>query len=169
MAHGILMGIGGSVNWTYGPVLDVHDPTGIDTHYNYDNLGRLARIIQNYTGQAETTESDVSTNYYYDGNNNVTYVQANEPGGAYQETRYLYGVTTAGGSGVNSNDILSAIQHPDPSSGHPSSSQQDKYLTDALGDVVQSTDRHGTVHQYGYDVLGRLTSDKVTTLASGVD
>src|SRR5579885_3317312 len=152
-----------------GLYVETHDPMGIDTHTNYDNLGRLARIIQNYTGQAETTNSDVSTTYYYDGNNHVTYVQANEPGGAYQETRYLYGVTTAGGSGVNSNDILSAIQHPDPSSGHPSSSQQDKYLTDALGDVVQSTDRHGTVHQYGYDVLGRLTSDKVTTLASGVD
>src|SRR5579884_1873555 len=152
-----------------GLYIETHDPLGIDTHTNYDNLGRLTRIIQNYTGQAETTESDVSTNYYYDGNNNVTYVQANEPGGAYQETRYLYGVTTAGGSGVNSNDILSAIQHPDPSTGHPSSSQQDKYLTDALGDVVQSTDRNGTVHQYSYDVLGRLTSDKVTTLASGVD
>src|SRR5579884_4168059 len=152
-----------------GLYVETHDPLGIDTHTNYDNLGRLTRIIQNYTGQAETTESDVSTNYYYDGNNNVTYVQANEPGGAYQETRYLYGVTTAGGSGVNSNDILSAIQHPDPSTGRPSSSQQDKYLTDALGDVVQSTDRNGTVHQYGYDVLGRLTSDAVTTLGAGVD
>src|SRR5579884_851761 len=152
-----------------GLYVETHDPLGIDTHTNYDNLGRLARIIQNYTGQAETTNSDVSTNYYYDGNNHVTYVQANEPGGAYQETRYLYGVTTAGGSGVNSNDILSAIQHLDPSTGHPSSSQQDKYLTNALGDVVQSTDRNGNVHQYSYDTLGRLTSDAVTTLGTGVD
>ncbi len=142
---------------------------GIDTHYNYDNLGRLTRTIQNYLGQAETTESDVSTNYYYDGNNNVTYVQANEPGGAYQETRYVYGVTTAGGSGVNSNDILAVIQHPDPSTGHPSSSQQESYLVNALGDVVQYTDRNGNVHQYSYDVLGRLTSDAVTTLGAGVD
>src|SRR5579884_1588715 len=152
-----------------GLYVETHDPLGIDTHTNYDNLGRLTRIIQNYTGQAETTESDVSTNYYYDGNDNVTYVVADEPGGAYQETRYVYGVTTAGGSGVNSNDILSAIQHPDPSTGKPSSSQQDSYLTNALGDVVQSTDRNGTVHQYSYDVLGRLTSDAVTTLGTGVD
>jgi len=155
--------------WAFGPYVEVHDPMGIDTHYSYDNLGRLTKTIQNYTGQAETTESDVSTNYYYDGNNNVTYVQANEPGGAYQETRYLYGVTTAGGSGVNSNDILSAIQHPDPSTGKPSSTQQDKYLTNAFGDVVQSTDRNGNVHQFSYDVLGRLTSDAVTTLGTGVD
>jgi len=152
-----------------GLYVETHDPMGIDTHTNYDNLGRLARVIQNYTGQAETTESDVSTNYYYDGNNNVTYVVANQPGGAYQQTRYVYGVTTASSSGVNSNDILSAIQHPDPSTGRASSSQQDKYLTNALGDVVQSTDRNGNVHQYSYDVLGRLTSDAVTTLGTGVD
>src|SRR5579884_254596 len=155
--------------WAFGPYVQVYDPMGIVTYYGYDNLGRLTKTIQNYHGQAETTESDVSTNYYYDGNNNVTYVQANEPGGAYQETRYLYGVTTASGSGVNSNDILSAIQHPDPSTGHPSSSQQDSYLTNALGQVVQSTDRNGNVHQYSYDVLGRLTSDAVTTLGTGVD
>jgi len=152
-----------------GLYVETHDPMGIDTHSNYDNLGRLARIIQNYTGQAETTESDVSTNYYYDGNNNLTYVDANQPGGAYEQTRYVYGVTTASGSGVNSNDILSAIQHPDPSTGHPSSSQQDRYLANALGQVVQSTDRNGNVHQYSYDVLGRLTSDAVTTLGTGVD
>ncbi len=152
-----------------GSALDVHDPMGIDTHYGYDNLGRLTKTIEDYTGQAETAQSDVSTNYYYDGNNNLTYVQANEPGGAYQETRYVYGVTTASGSGVNSNDILSAAQYPDPSTGKPSSSQEDKYLTNALADVVQYTDRNGTVHQYSYDVLGRLTSDNVTTLGAGVD
>ncbi len=31
------------------------------------------------------------------------------------------------------------------------------------------TDRDGNVHQYTYDVLGRLTADAVTTLGSGVD
>jgi RHS repeat-associated protein len=78
-------------------------------------------------------------------------------------------VTTAGGSGVNSNDILAAIQHPDPSTGFPTSGQEDTYLANALGQTVQSTDRNGNVHQYSYDVLGRLTSDNVTTLGAGVD
>src|SRR5579884_3636068 len=86
----------------------------------------------------------------------------------YQETHYVYGVTTAGGSGVNSNDILSATQYPDPYSDQLSS-QLDTYLANALGDVVQSTDRNGTVHQSSYDTLGRLTSDAVTTLGTGVD
>src|SRR5690606_3744355 len=31
------------------------------------------------------------------------------------------------------------------------------------------TDRNGTVHTYAYDVLGRITSDAVTTLGTGVD
>jgi YD repeat-containing protein len=80
-------------------------------------------------------------------------------------------VTTASGSGVNSNDILSAIEYPDPSTGQPStsSSQQETYLVNALGQTVQSTDRNGNVHQYNYDVLRRLTSDAVTTLGAGVD
>ena len=30
-------------------------------------------------------------------------------------------------------------------------------------------DRNGNVHQYSYDVLGRLTSDAVTMLGAGVD
>ena len=75
----------------------------------------------------------------------------------------------SGLNGVNSNDILSAIEHPDPTSGSASVTQQDKYLANALGDVVQSTDRNGNVHQYSYDTLGRMTSDAVTTLGAGVD
>src|SRR5579884_171937 len=154
--------------WVFGPYVQVRDPMGIVTYYGYDNLGRLTKIIHNYTGQAETTQSDVRTSYYYDGNNHLTYVQANEPGGTYENTHYVYGVTTAGGSGVNSNDILSATQYPDPYS-NQLSNQLDTYLANALGDVVQSTDRNGNVHQYSYDTLGRLTSDAVTTLGTGVD
>jgi YD repeat-containing protein len=159
-------------NYAYnsaGWVQDVIDPMGIDTRTLYDNLGRTTKTIQDYTGGTPGNENDVATEYGYDGNNNVLYVQADEPGGSYQKTAYVYGVTTAGGSGVNSNDILSAIQHPDPSTGQPSSSQQDSYLVNALGQVVQYTDRNGNVRQYSYDVLGRLTSDAVTTLGAGVD
>jgi YD repeat-containing protein len=152
-----------------GLVQDVTDPMGIDTRTNYDNLGRVTQTIQDYTNGTETAESNISTEYGYDGNDNVTYVQADEPGGSYQKTAYVYGVTTAAGDGVNSNDILSAVQHPDPSSGNPSSSQQGSYLVNALGQVVQATDRNGSVHQYTYDVLGRMTADAVPTLGAGVD
>jgi RHS repeat-associated protein len=159
-------------NYVYnaaGWVQDVIDPMGIDDRTNYDNLGRVTQTIQDYTNGTETTETNISTKYGYDGNDHVTSVQADEPGGSYQKTAYVYGVTTAGGNGVNSNDILSAVQHPDPTTGNPSSTQQDSYKVNALGQVVQATDRNGNVHQYTYDVLGRITSDAVTTLGTGVD
>jgi RHS repeat-associated protein len=152
-----------------GWVQDVTDPKGIDTRTLYDNLGRVTKAIQDYTGAAEGAENDVTTEYTYDGDGHTLTEQADEPGGAYQRTAYVYGVTTAGGSGVNSNDILTAVQHPDPTTGNPSLSQQDSYTVNALGEMLTATDRNGTTHTYSYDVLGRLTSDAVTTLGAGVD
>jgi RHS repeat-associated protein len=155
---------------TMGLVQDVTDPQGIVNRTLYDNLGRPIKTIQDYTGGTPGAENDISTEYGYDGNDNTIYVRADEPGGSYQQTNYVYGVTTGtGGSGVNSNDILSAIQHPDPTTGQPSASQQELFHVDALGDQVQVTDRNGNVHQYTFDVLGRITSDAVTTLGAGVD
>jgi YD repeat-containing protein len=148
---------------------DVTDPVGIDARTYYDNLDRTIKTVQDYTDGTVTAETNATTEYGYDGSNHVVFVQADEPGGAYQKTQYIYGVTTASGSGVNSNDLLSAVQHPDPTTGNPSSSQQDVYLLNALGQATQLTDRNGNVHQFSYDVLGRLTADAVTTLGTGVD
>jgi RHS repeat-associated protein len=159
-------------NYAYnvaGWVQDVTDPRGIDARTLYDNLGRTTKTISNYTGNAETAQSDVAIEYTYDGAGHTLTVQADEPNGAYQRTQYVYGVTTATGSGINSNDILAAVQHPDPTTGNPSSSQQDTYTVNALGQTIQATDRNGNVHGYTYDILGRLTADAVTTLGAGVD
>jgi YD repeat-containing protein len=152
-----------------GWVQDVTDPKGIVNRSYYDNLGRVTKSIQDYTDGTVTNETNATTEYTYDGNDNLLSVQADQPGGTYQKTAYVYAATTAGGSAVNSNDLLTAVQHPDPTTGNPSSSQQVSYLVNALGQVTQATDRNGNVHQYSYDVLGRLTSDAVTTLGSGVD
>ncbi len=62
-----------------------------------------------------------------------------------------------------------AVEYPNASTGAPSSSSEDTYTYNALGQVTSMTDRDGNVHQYTYDVLGRLTADAVTTLGSGVD
>ena len=47
--------------------------------------------------------------------------------------RVVYGVTTADGSAVNSNDLLAAIKHPHPTSGAPSTNQQETFAVNALG------------------------------------
>lgn len=54
---------------------------------------------------------------------------------------------------------------------YPSNSQTDTTtsLYNALGQVIHSTDRNGTGHQFTYDTLGRVTSDTVATLGTNVD
>src|SRR5206468_1028265 len=63
------------------------------------------------------------------------------------------------------------IKYPDKSSGSASTNTADietvKY--DALGEPKNFADRNGSTHAYEYDVLGRLSSDSVTILGSGVD
>ena len=56
-----------------------------------------------------------------------------------------------------------------PTTGQPSTGQEETYTYNALGQVTSMTDRNGNTHQYTYDVLGRQISDTVTTLGSGVN
>ena len=127
------------------------------------------RPLQDYTDGTPTNNSNLTTEYTYDGDDNVLTVQADEPGGAFQRTQYVYGVSTATGSDITSNDILAATEYPNPSTGLPSTSSEETYTVNALGETKTLTDRNGNVHTYSYDVLGRVTSDAVTTLGSGVD
>src|SRR5262249_36652237 len=97
-------------------------------------------------------------------------LQADLTGGAYQKTQWVYGVTGgAGGSDIYSNDIVSAVKYPDKSTGNPSTSEQETYTVNAPGETKKYTDSNGTVHTYTSEVVGRLTTDAVTTLGSGVD
>jgi hypothetical protein len=80
-------------------------------------------------------------------------------GGSFQKTVFVYGVTTAAGSDLNSNDMLAATKYPDKSSGGPSNSEKETYTVNILGDQKTKTDRNGNVHSYSFDVLGRQLSD----------
>jgi RHS repeat-associated protein len=96
-------------------------------------------------------------------------LQAVETGGASETTKWIYGITTTGGSDINSNSVLATVQYPDPSTGSPSSTYQESYTVNALGQNKTYTDKAGNVHTYTLDVLGRVTSDAITTLATGFD
>jgi RHS repeat-associated protein len=152
-----------------GWLQDEVDPRGLDTRTSYDNLGQTTQTIEDYTNGTPTATSNKTTNYTYDGSNHRLTLQAVETGGASETTKWIYGVTTGTGSNLNSNDILATVQYPDPSTGSPSSSYQESYTVNTLGDLLTYTDRVGNVHTYSYDVLGRQTSDAITTLASGFD
>jgi len=152
-----------------GWVNSITDPRGIVEQKSYDNLGELTQTIDAYTNGTPTTTNNKTTNYTYDGDGHTLTLQAVETGGASQTTKWIYGVTTAGGSDVNSNSILATVQYPDPSTGSPSSTYQESYTVNALGQQKTFTDRAGNVHTLTYDILGRVTSDAITTLATGFD
>jgi RHS repeat-associated protein len=145
------------------------DPRGIVGKNFYDALGRVTKTIAAYTDGTPTNNTNQTTEFTFDGDGHTLTLQADEPGGAYQRTQYVYGVTTVGGSDVNSNDFLAAVQYPDPTTGNPSSAQQVSYTVNALGQTKAMADRDGNVHTYSFDVLGRQTADAVTTLGAGVD
>ncbi|HEV3447791.1 MAG TPA: DUF4214 domain-containing protein [Gemmataceae bacterium] len=152
-----------------GWLQDVTDPRGIDTRTVYNALHETTQTIQDYTNGTPTSNTNKTTNYAYDGDGNLLSLTAVEPGGLYQKTGYIYGVTTGAGSTINSNDVLAATQYPDPSTGNPSSTLQETYTVNGLGQNLTKTDRNGNVHTFSFDVLGRQTVDAVTTLGSGVD
>src|SRR5581483_1308465 len=86
-----------------------------------------------------------------------------------QQTAYVYGVSKAG-SDLDSNDVLGAIDYPDPGNGLASASYRQDFLVDALGQVQATADADGNRTTYAYDGLGRQVSvtdpDKhVTTTA----
>jgi RHS repeat-associated protein len=146
------------------------DPKGLVDQKTFDALGRVSQDVQDYTNGIPTNSSNQTTKYTYNGKDNVLTVTAVQPAGTpSQTTQYVYGVTTASGSAINSNDLLSTTLYPDPTTGLPSTSQKERYTYNALGQITSMTDRNGNVHQYAYDVLGRHTSDSVTTLGAGVD
>jgi YD repeat-containing protein len=152
-----------------GRLQQTTDARGIITKIDADWSGRTLRTVQAFPTFNPSGSSDATTEYSYDGMDHTLTLQADLASGAYQQIKWIYGVTTAGGNGLNSNDIVSAVQHPDKSTGNPSSSEQDSQTVDALGETLTATDRNGNVHTLTLDVLGRLTSDTVTTLGSGVD
>jgi RHS repeat-associated protein len=149
--------------------ISITDPRGIVEQKSYDNLGELTQTIEDYTNGTPTATTNKTTNFTYDGDGHMLTLQAVETGGASQTTKSIYGVTTTGGSDVNSNDILAKVQYPDPSTGSPSSSYQETYTANALGQTKTFTDRAGNVHTYTLDILGRVTKDAITMLATGFD
>jgi YD repeat-containing protein len=104
-------------------------------------------------------DNDKSTEYSYNATG-MTSLTAKLIGGGGQTTEWVYGVGS--GSGITSNDIVGATRWPDPSTGAASSGQQDSVTVYALGQTLTSTDRNGTVHSFGYDVLGRMVAAVVS-------
>ena len=145
------------------------DPNGVVTRSYFDALGDVTETISDYTNGTPTNNSNQTTLYNYDGLGDVTSETAEMPvGTANQTTDYAYGVTTAGGSTIDSNDLLGEAKYPDPSTGVPggSTSDDETCTYDALGEVTSLKDRNGTTHTYAYDTAGRLITDTAVVAAN---
>jgi RHS repeat-associated protein len=152
-----------------GRVQQTTDPRGLVAKTDYDWLGQSVRTIQNFVAFAPSNSTDKTVNSTDDGAGHPLTYSVALPGGTSQTTQYVYGVTTSGGSTINSNDLLATVQWPDPTTGQPSASSAENWTYNALGQKLTYTDRNHTTHGYSYDVLARPTSDTITTLGSGVD
>jgi YD repeat-containing protein len=141
------------------------DPKALVAKQFYNLAGWTTKTIENYVNGMPSDADDKTVEYTFNGNGDVKTLKANLTSG-YQTTENVFGVSTSGG--LVSNDIVAAVKHPDASSGNPSSSEQESYTYNQLGQVLTYTDRNGNVHTYSYDVLGRMTADAITTLGSGV-
>jgi RHS repeat-associated protein len=147
----------------------VTDPKGLVSKTFYDNLGRVTKQVEDYTNGVVTDTTNKTVEYTYDNAGHTLTVKADLVGG-HQTTQYIYGASTGTNDLITSNDILKQVRYPDKSSGDPSASTSDQetYTVNALGQNLTFKDRSNTTHTYTYDVLGRQTSDAVT-LGAGVD
>ena len=142
------------------------DPKGLESRTVYDALGRTIKTIANYVDGTVSDNDDKTTEYAF-GPAGMISMTAKLTGGGGQTTEWVYGVST--GSGLVSNDIVGKTKWPDATTGASSTSEQETVTVNALGQTLTSQDRNGNVHTIGYDVLGRVVSDAVTTLGSSVD
>ncbi|NQT40548.1 MAG: RHS repeat-associated core domain-containing protein [Planctomycetes bacterium] len=154
------------------------DAAGREDRREFDALGRATKNIQNYTdGNPSTGGADedvlVETSYTADGQ--VSTLVAKNSSTGDQTTRYVYG-TTLEDSDIARADLLRAEIYPDSDdTGNPLGSGQDtvydrvEFAYNRQGQVIEKTDQNGTVHEFTFDDLGRQTSDKVTTVGTGID
>jgi RHS repeat-associated protein len=155
-------------NYTYttaGDLDEVVDPKAIVAKTYYDLLGRVTKVVENYTDGTPTASSNRTTLYTYDGMNHIRTLTADMPTGTNdQTTEYVYGVTTGNGSDINSNSLLATVKYPGKSTGAASgnSSEQNSYTYNAVGELKTKVDQNGTIHTFSRDILGRMKVDAVS-------
>ena len=159
-----------------GNLLQTLDPAAMATQFAYDAAGRRTQVIENYlasppssssssgSGCAPSADVNRTTNLTYTPDGLVGTLQAINATTGNQTTTYTYG-TTLVDSDVAASVLLRSVTYPDSVSG----SDQVLLCYNRQAQRTSLADQNGSVHQYDYDLLGRLTQDRVTTLAANVD
>ncbi|MDD3470498.1 MAG: RHS repeat-associated core domain-containing protein, partial [Thermoguttaceae bacterium] len=165
-----------------GRVSSTIDAESRETRSEYDAMGRVKKTIVNYTGDgtlsATAPDENVTTEFVYDISGQMGEMRVKTPEND-QITRYIYGTSqTSLAPLVYRNDLLVVELYPDSddtienltlNNGVDGIADRVEFQYNRLGERVWKRDQNGSIHTYEYDHLGRLLSDRVTTLADGVD
>ncbi len=163
-----------------GFVLSATDPIGTVTLLAYDDAGRRTSVVENYVpispssssssssssggGCVQSDDTNRTTNFSYTPDDLIATLQVLNTASGTQTTSYTYG-TTLDDSDVAASILLRSVTLPDSVSG-----DDQVWLTyNRQKQRTGLTDQNGTTHQYDFDLLGRQSQDRVTTLGSGVD
>ncbi len=120
--------------------VDVQDRLGRTTRREFDQLGRLIHLIENYRTSGGDGTENTTTTYGYNGARQVSLTDSDN-----NTTTYAYDTALR----------LATVNYPD----HPDSATgQINYTHDAIGHTLTRTDQRGVQTTYAYDDLGKLAS-----------
>jgi len=150
------------------------DPAGIVTKLEYDSAGRQITEILNYAPSSSSSSSsgtcensddtNVTVRRAYNSDGKVSSIIAENSATGDQVTQYIFGTTLAD-SAIASSLLKREEIYPDS----VDSSDVIRFTYNRQNQRTSVTDQNGTVHSYGYDKLGRMTQDRITTIGTGVD
>lgn len=138
-----------------GEARDIVDGNGIVTRRDLDNAARLVKLTEDLHGpMPQVTEQ----RYNVDG---LPTERIARNGAMPQVTAFDYGVVPDGDDGIARADLLRVKTNPNGG--------RCEFAYNRQSVSVQFEDPNGSVHAYDYDVLGRLTADRVTTPGANVN
>lgn len=148
-----------------GRAFQIIDPSGVETHYRFDAVGRETAVMRNFTDDGHPCgDSNVTTRFTYSPDGRLATLIAVNPDTGDQKTTYQYG-TTLDDSAVARSELLSAVIYPDASN----VADRVTYAYNRQNEVVRQQDQNGTVHEFDYDKLTRRTADRVAVLGVGIE
>ena len=111
-----------------------------------------------------TASENKTTRFEYNLDGNMTKLIAENPTTGNQVTEWIYGVTVAQGSALESKALVYQKVYPDSTD----TADRVTYTYNRQGQGTTMTDQAGTIHSYSYDKLGRILED-AATFPSGSD
>ncbi len=131
----------------------------------WDGTNKKWTVTNVGTGSAGLQDEDRVTSYVYRAGGEVwKQIAHNHDGTSATEqlTEYVYGAADGTkGSVVNSGALLAKVVYPD--------SDEVYFGYNRLGEIIRGEDQNSTVHEYDYDLAGRLIEDEVTSFGTNID